>query len=266
MSLRFPALVIQNRWVLITGASSGLGASLAREIAIKHGANLLLASRRLHLMENLATSIQAERSVQIVPIEADLSHADGVGEVVKRIVRYKPVAAVLNAGITRYGPVSTDMVEADRAIVATNIMGFTELLHHLVAHFCSADERRAILAVSSLGGETTLPDQAVYGASKAYVTNLTLAVRAQLKNPNLSIGVFIPGGIATDMGALSGIDARSLAYRWGMSRPEDCAHLAVRALTSGRAVTIPGTLNRAAYLLARHMPRTWTAAAADQLP
>jgi hypothetical protein len=144
-------------------------------------------------------------------------------------------------------------------LIETNVLGFTDLLARIVSIFKLRSSERAILAISSLGAETSLPYQAVYGASKAYINTLIQALSVELRETSVSVGAFLPGGIDTAMAAQSDL-------RWGRMGLMDvdrCAALAVEALVLRRYMTVPGLGNRVAYLASRTLPRTLVGRAAS---
>src|SRR3546814_4471740 len=96
---------------------------------------------------------------------------------------------------------SSDVCSSD---LGTNVAGFTDLLARLIAIFRQQPFESSIIAVSSLAGETSVPFQAVYGASKAYVSTLMRALSIELAGTGVSVGSFAPGGIDTDIAAQIG--------------------------------------------------------------
>src|SRR5690606_29605467 len=93
-----------SRWVLVTGASSGLGAEMAEQLAAKHGAHLILVARREDRLQELARRIQEQHGVQTKVIAADLGQPGEAARVFEEATRDTPVyAAILNAGTTHFG-------------------------------------------------------------------------------------------------------------------------------------------------------------------
>jgi uncharacterized protein len=246
-------LNLRGQWVLVTGASAGLGAAIARELASRYRANLVLVARRKPMLEAFAADLESAFSVRVVAIEADLSRAEDVERAVAQIRRYAPVAAVLNAAITHNAYFGVGSLDKSREIIATNVAGMTAMLAQMVDLFVASQERRGILVISSIAGEISLPHQAAYAASKAYTTTLVQSVTHELAGTNVSLGVFLPGGIDTDMARSS--DISSMSKRLGLMPPQRCARLAVNALVSGRGVFVPGLMNKVASVASRLLPR-----------
>lgn len=249
-------LNVEGRWVLVTGASSGLGAAIARELAVRQRANLILVARRQALLDELREELERIGS-DTTCIAADLADEASTEAILRKVLALDPVAAVLNAGVSYAGRFIGMPQDQRRAIVSLNVASTTDLLSRLAEHFVGTGERRGILVVSSLGGETTLPTQAVYAASKAYLTSLTRAISLELSSTDTTIGAFLPGGIDTEMAYQSGMK-QSRVTRAALLSPQRCARAAVEALLNGRIFTVPGLLNKATALAAKLLPRSVT--------
>lgn len=244
-------LKLDGEWVLVTGASSGLGASIARELASRHKANTILVARRRGLLEGLRIELAERWNTESIVVDADLGNMDDIAKVMKIVRQIEPVAAVLNAGVTASGAFSGGEQSKTQAVLSVNVVGLTALLSQLVGTFQHSSRQYGILIVSSLGGETSLPFQAVYGASKAFVTTLAQAVSAELANTNVSVGAILPGGIDTDMAQQSGLKHQRL----GLMNSERCAKDAISALVARRVITVPGALNKIMYAISRIVSR-----------
>ena len=246
------SLPIRNTWVLVTGASSGLGRAAALHLAETYQAKPLLVGRRSSNLEALQDEIRNRFDVSCETVVADQSTADGRELIVTRVTELEVTAALLAAGITSVGLFDADRMANYNEVIDTNVLGYTNLLAQIVTVFKSRDRRSSILAVSSLAAETSMPYQAVYGASKAYVNNLIQAVATELVGTGISVGAFVPGGIDTGMAALSEL-------RWGklgLMNVDRCAALAIQAMVEQRSFAVPGVSNRLTYLASRTLPRS----------
>jgi len=251
MASKHRKLTLNGEWVLVTGASSGLGASMARELASRHKANTILVARRRGLLEGLRIELAERWNAESVVVEADLGDMDDIAKVMEVVHQIEPVAAILNAGMTASGAFSAGEKSKIRALLSVNVVGLTALLSEMVDTFRHSSRQHGILIVSSLGGETSLPFQAVYGASKAFATTLAQAVSAELANTNVSVGAILPGGIDTDMAQQSGLKHERL----GLMNSERCATDAIAALVARRMITVPGALNQIVYAISRIVSR-----------
>src|SRR3546814_13694285 len=107
---------------------------------------------------------------------------------------------------------SSDVCSSD-LVIETNILGFTDLLARLVEIFKRQQSESSIIAVSSLAGETSVPFQAVYGASKAYVSNRMRALSVELAGTGVRVGPLAHGGMDTDMAALSDLKGGAVGLK-----------------------------------------------------
>lgn len=245
-------LPIKDSWVLVTGASAGLGRASALCLAGTYRAKPLLVGRRLGNLLELQDEIGKRFNISCEIVAADQATTRGREDIAAKVADLGVSAALLAAGLTSVGSFDSSKAAAYDDIIGTNVLGFTDLLARLVAIFKGRPARSSIIAVSSLAGETSVPYQAVYGASKAYVSTLMRALSTELAGTNVSVGSFVPGGIDTGMAALSDL-------RWGklgLMDVDRCAALAVRALVQQRSFVIPGFGNRLTYRASRALPRS----------
>lgn len=228
---------LSGQRILVTGASSGLGRALAIRLA-EDGATVLATARRLDRLEVLAAEFPT-----IVPHRLDLTDARAVADFCDQIGPLN--GAVLNAGITAVEPFLEGSTIIDVAMVETNIIANIRLARGLAG---ALHEGRLVL-VGSLAGEVPLPYQAVYSGTKGFVRNFGLALREEWKKM-ISVGVFAPGGIATDM---TDIEALSKLQKT-LADVDDVADELLSFYDSDRGYSIPGRANRASALAARFLP------------
>ncbi len=258
-------LQLRSRWVLVTGASSGLGLEMARVLAREHGAHLVLVARRRERLDALCDELQRAHGVQAVAVTADLAQ-DGAAE---RVMAEATAdgrrldAVVLNAGVTYYGDALAQEPASLQALLRTNVLGMADLASRAGRHFLEGPEqdghRGALLLISSVGGLMPVPYQAAYAASKAFVTSYGLSLGEELRGRGVSVSVFAPGGIATELLSLSGLDAKFKAGQLGVMEAPACAAHAVEGLVARRALVVPGLLNQALAGLPRLLPRRFLA-------
>lgn len=234
-------LDFKGKWVLITGASSGLGEEMARQLAYEHGANLILLARRRERLEQLQELIEGETNSKVDVIVADLSRSEEVEALLLPILDKRNVyAAVLNAGITYLGKHLELSNERFNQLVQTNIVSVTYMTTLLARYF---EERQAVggmMIVSSMAAIFPTPFQAAYAGTKAYLLNFASALSQELANKQFSITVFMPGGIATEMTAGNGFNE----LRGYLMPVQQVAKEGLAALKKRRPTYIPGFLNR----------------------
>lgn len=245
-------LPIKNSWVLVTGASTGLGRASALCLAASYQAKPLIVGRRLNNLLELQDEIRQRFNVACEIVVADQREVEGREKIAAKVADLEVSAALLAAGFTSVGSFDAARAADYAEVIGTNVLGFTDLLASLIAIFRQRSSESSIIAVSSLAGETSVPFQAVYGASKAYVSTLIRALSTELVGTGINVGSFVPGGIDTDMAALSDL-------RWGklgLMNVDQCAAHAVRALVQQQSFVIPGLSNRLTYMASRALPRS----------
>lgn len=243
--------------VLVTGASSGIGSGLARELAAR-GHNVTLVARRRNRLTELAKELRAAHGVKVDIERCDLVDEAARAELVERVLagRRRVVGVCNNAGDWTMGPVAEADVDAELAIVQLNAVAVHELTVRLLPTLVEANEG-AIINVASINGFQPLPNNATYAASKAFVISLSEALHAELAGTGVSCTVVNPGPTRTEVFDRDGtpqFDVTGLGLIWQES--DDVAREAVDAMEDGRRTLTPGVTNQLAELVGRFTPRT----------
>ena len=247
---------LRSRTTLITGASSGLGREIARTIARRHAGNLVITARRKDRLEELARELRDDTGVDVLPIPVDLTVPAQVESLFEQAVSQRTIdALVLNAGVTYFGRAVEQPLESVERLIATNVTSVAHLATRFGKHFVSTGQKANMLFVSSMASLAPMPYQALYGGTKAFLTNFAHALRHELRRHGIKVGVFLPGGIVTEMTALSGLDKVYGSGDVGMMEAPACARYAVDALRKGSAVTIPGPSNHILATLMSSFPK-----------
>lgn len=178
---------------LVTGASSGIGETFARELA-KKGHDLVLVARSLDKLERLANELSATYQIQTEVIDRDLTEASA-GQKVFDAVKAKGIIVDLlinNAGFGDYGAFGDRPLDKQIAMVQLNIAAVVELTGLFLPPM-QQRQNGAIVNVSSIAGFQPVPYMSVYAASKAFVLNFSEALWAENKNKGVNILVSCPG-------------------------------------------------------------------------
>lgn len=251
---------LNSRWVLVTGASSGLGQEIALQLARDYGTNLVLVARRRARLETLQQQLVQRYQAKVHILPADLSDAQQVDHVFQESIAEREIyAVVLNAGVTYFGEHQKLSWNEFQNMLATNVTSVSRLVHLFVPYLLGKGQGGGILIVSSLAGLLPLPYQTAYSSTKAFVSHLALALAEELHDDNISITLFAPGGMKTEMLHNSGLH-EALGDSIFNQSPSVCASSALQALQHRRRLAVPGPLNKIALILARVLPRRTTVA------
>jgi short-subunit dehydrogenase len=254
--MALPAPTIDTA-VLVTGASAGIGAELARELALR-SYNVVLVARRTERLVELAEELRLSHGVHADVEPCDLTDADARRELVARLREgERDIAGVCNnAG---FGTVATFLdsgVEREQQVVRLNV----EAVHHLTGAFLDLMVERgagAILNVASTAAYQPLPGFATYAASKAFVQSFSEAVHAELGGTGVTVTCLSPGFTRTEFGENAGAAEEERAMPdFLFSAARDVARVGVDAMVAGRRTAIPGLGNRASMIGGRMAPRS----------
>jgi uncharacterized protein len=255
MSLPAPAA---DRTCLITGASSGIGADLARLLARK-GHGVTLVARREDRLKVLADELASAHGIRAEVVAVDLSDEAARDGLAAEVARRGLSVDVLvnNAGFSTMGPVHKSDPSREVAMIRTDV----EAVAHLCSTFIPGMVERgqgAVLNVASTAAFQPLPGQAGYGGCKAFVLSYSRALAQELRGKGVSVTALCPGPVETGFAEAAGITDEDAAdalpkFMW-VSSP-DVAAQAVAAMEKGRAVVIPGAPNRIVAAMAHLTPR-----------
>lgn len=231
---------------LITGASSGIGAEFARQLATA-GMNLILAARRRENMEALRNEIRADHDVQVRIEAVDL--ADDPGALIEATAGDDIDVLVNNAGFGEKDPFLDIDIERQLKMIRLNCATVIRLTHHYVGRMVQRD-RGAVIITSSTGAYQALPYSAVYGATKAFDLHFGEALACELKDTNVDVLTLCPGPTDTEGPRRTGVDTD----RVKMMPVGPVVTAALRSL-GRRPTVIPGFTNRLGATLTRLVPR-----------
>jgi short-subunit dehydrogenase len=238
---------------LITGASSGIGAALAREFA-RHGHALVLTARREAELDALAESIAGAGGPRPMVIAADIGAADGIAKLADEIRTRGLEVAILvnNAGFGLLGDAAALDLGKQLAMVDLNARALTDLtLRFLPGITC---HKGGILNVASIAGFLPGPGMAVYHASKAFAVSLTEALHQEMKEDGVRVCALCPGPVPTQFFARAGIP-RGYFPAFLARSADRVAREGYAGFMGGHRVVVPGALNRLITLLPRLLPR-----------
>jgi short-subunit dehydrogenase len=243
--------------VLVTGASSGIGAELARRLAAE-GHGLVLVARRADRLHEIAEEARLQHGVEADVVVADLGDRAARAELLASpAVRDRAVVGVCNnAGFGVYGRAAEQDAHRLREMVELNV----DALHELTLAFLPAMVRRgegAILNVASIAGYQPLPGMATYAATKAFVQTFSEALHAELAGTGVSCTVLNPGPVPTEFGAVAGTDdIGSYLPGFVSVTAGEVAAAGIRGMRRGRRSVVPGIATKVIATGGRLVPRT----------
>ena len=234
---------------LVTGASSGIGAEFARQLAHR-GYDLVLVARRRDRLEQLASEVGGNVEV----IDADLSTQAGVDAIASRLKRGDIDMLINNAGFGTNGEFSGLPLDRELQEIDVNVRALTQLCH---AALVPMKEKRAgtIINVASTGAYQPVPYMATYAATKAYVLFLSEALHEEAKSYGVTVTCLCPGLTRTEFHDVANVNTNTAMLRRGWATPEKVVKSALRAAESGSAIAVPGGMNKMTANLPRLVPR-----------
>jgi short-subunit dehydrogenase len=218
---------------VITGASSGIGFSLAKELAGR-GYDLLICSEGERL--DSAAAELTSLGVEVMPVHANLATRDGVDELWKAISgAERPVDVVcINAGVGVGGQFWETDLDAELNMIELNCVGLVHLAKHVVRHMMGHGRGR-ILITSSIAGEMVAPREAVYAATKAFGLSFAHSLRYELRDSEITVTALQPGPTDTDFFRRAGMENTEAGTKGKESnQPDDVAKQGIDALLAGK--------------------------------
>jgi short-subunit dehydrogenase len=248
-----------NSLAMVTGASAGIGAEIARELA-RRGHGVVLIARRKERLAALAEELEQEHGVRAETISADLSKTASRSRIAARITELGVDVDILvnNAGFATGGPFYES--DPDRELEQVRVL--VEAVVALTSTFLPpmVERRRgAILNVASTAAMQPLPYAAGYSAAKAYVLTFSEAIHQEVAGHGVTVTALAPGPVETEFWDQAGWQAGGQSFEkafpsLGRPSPRDVARAGVNGLEHGERVVVPGLPMRAAMLAARYVP------------
>lgn len=250
---------------LVTGASTGIGEAIARELA-QTGHNLVLVARDETRLRNVAQELSGQFAVRADILAMDLAAADAARALARNLEEADLTIDVLvnNAGFGLHG----EFVHMDEAklvgMLQLNVLSLTHLTRLLLPAMCRRRHGR-ILNVASTAGFQPGPLMAVYYATKAYVLSFSEALYSELAGSGVTVTTLCPGATRTGFDAAANASKIKLFQSGGVMDAETVARFGVHGLLNGKRLVIPGLKNRILAHGVGFMPRGLTLSVSRRL-
>lgn len=243
----------RNAWVLVTGASSGLGAEFARQLAHR-GANLVLTARSGDRLRQQAEDLARINGVQTHAIAADLATADGVDRLLDGVGALGvPIEHVIsNAGFGAVGALTKTDLATHRCMVRLNVEAPTALARHFLPHMLAIG-RGGFIHVASTAAYQPTPFMATYGATKAFVLSFSQALAEETRGSGVRVLALCPGPVPTGFQRVAGFQLTGLSTL-AVCRAPKVVTCALEAYDRGRDVVVPGFFNRVQTTAVKLLP------------
>jgi len=241
-----------GKWALVTGASSGIGAALARELAGR-GAKVILTARRAARLEALATELGA-RGCETRVVAADLNDPDAPQHIYDATEGAGLAVEILinNAGLGQYGAFAQSPTVQELAQVRLTRLFVPRMV-----------ERRggSVLILASTASFQPVPYLTTYAASKAFDRFFALGLAAEVAHFGVRVTALCPGPTESEFFDVAG--ARKFKGR-GVQPAADVARLGIDALARGQRTVVPNFAGRISALLVRFLPVGWITAVVEK--
>jgi hypothetical protein len=250
---------VTERVTLITGASAGIGAELARIFAA-NAHRVALVARRGDRLETLAAELRAKGAAEPIIIVCDLAKPEGVDEIVAKLAEAGVEVEYLvnNAGYGLFGRAAEIDREDQLGIIDVNIRALTDLSLRFADSV--AKLRGGILNVASIASFLPGPGMAVYYASKAYVLSLSEALHQELGKKGVRVTAICPGPVATEFQSRAGFEPGLDSAVLNVS-PAEVARQGYEGLMNNKRLVLPGVGVKIVPFLLRFFPRGFILAA-----
>ena len=238
---------------LVTGGSSGIGAAIARELAAR-GCDLVLTARRRDALAEVAASCTgAGPPVHVELVIGDLGTGEGPASVWAAATTGGPIDILINnAGFGAFRSFARTESSRDAEMMQLNMVALIDLSKRFLAQ----DRPRGYLVnIASIGAYQSVPNMALYAASKAFVRNFTEGLHDELRGGPVSATCVCPGGTRTAFHAAAGAGDYSWIANASMMSAERVAQVSVKAMLARKRTVIPGLVNKLSCWGVRFVPR-----------
>lgn len=246
---------MENKNILITGATGGLGKAFCREIAKKYK-NLVLTGTSQEKLNNFKKELLEENeNLNILVFPCNLAEYNERKSLLEFLDsnNIKVNYLINNAGFITEGSVKHASTETLLKCIQVNCEGTIHLTKEIIARK-EEHENLKIITISSLAGNYPLPYMAIYSSTKALLKNFILAIREEYKNDNINFLLVQPGAIATSQDMKMAIEAQGLKGKLSSVSPETIAKKSIKKCDKNKKLYIPGFFNKLTDFVSKITP------------
>ncbi|WP_406431162.1 SDR family NAD(P)-dependent oxidoreductase [Streptomyces sp. NBC_00631] len=246
----------RREWTVVTGASSGIGAALATELAGR-GHRLRLVARRKDRLEDLAAELRRRHRVEVVVRECDLSDRAERADLCRELATLEIGMLANNAGFTTCGPLAGSDPRREAQEVEVNVVAVHDLTFAVLPGMLARRSGR-ILITGSTAGMQPVPTAATYAATKAFVNTFAESLHGELRGTGVSCTLLAPGPVRTEFMSVGGAEELEERTWFAWQTPEAVARAGLRAARWGRRIAVPGPMARLQGFTGRHLAHELT--------
>ncbi|MGH9245670.1 MAG: SDR family NAD(P)-dependent oxidoreductase [Acidimicrobiales bacterium] len=239
---------------LVTGASSGIGEAIARQLAAA-GTDLVLVARREEALRTLADELAQHHDVAVEVLAADLADPAERAVVEERAASTADPVDLLvnNAGFGSFGDFHRLDIDREQHEIGVNVLALVRLTHAALQQMVPRG-KGSVMNVSSLASLQALPRNATYSASKAFVTNFSEALHEELRGSGVIVTAVLPGMTRTEFSGMTDVETRLIpGFAW--MNADEVAKQALGDTARGDALCVPGLVNQVVATVTAPVPR-----------
>jgi hypothetical protein len=243
---------MQWQRAMVTGASSGIGEAIARQLAAR-GTDLVLVARRRDRLQALADQLLVDVEIVVADLADDGQRTAAEARLVSEPAPIDLLVA--NAGIAWVGPILDSDIDRADTMIRLNVLSLARMVH-LALPGMVASGHGGILVTSSTASFQPTPYSAHYGATKAFVTSLAEAVHAEVEGTGVHVTALCPGPTRTEIEDSNGMETSAPDFLY--AEAGEVARAGLAGLAENEALVIPGAGNKIGAVLPRLVPRSVT--------